>query len=123
VLTKSGSFERAITVLTELTLVHKKSPDIIVAAGLRAAPTVAALRSAGSQPRAGFPTRRCDGRAMEKDYKEATQKFEAALQQYPQEANLHFRFGAFLNIQIPRAAWRRSGRRWNLLRTTSSLVV
>ena len=37
--------------------------------------------------------------AMEKDYKEATQKFEAVLQQYPQEANVHFRFGAFLNIQ------------------------
>ncbi len=37
--------------------------------------------------------------AMEKDYKEATQKFEALLQQYPQEANVHFRFGAFLNIQ------------------------
>jgi len=36
---------------------------------------------------------------MEKDYKEATQKFEAVLQQYPQEANVHFRFGAFLNIQ------------------------
>ena len=69
VLTKSGSFERAITVLTELTLVHKKAPDTVVAAG------------------------------MEKDYKEATRKFEAALQQYPQEPNLHFRFGAFLNIQ------------------------
>jgi tetratricopeptide (TPR) repeat protein len=100
VLTKSGRFERAITVLTELTLVHKKSPDIIVAAG------IAGLR----QPWLPFevPEARRElvfqlgdamAAAMEKDYKEATQKFEAALQQYPQEANLHFRFGAFLNIQ------------------------
>ena len=100
VLTKSGSFERAITVLTELTLAHKKAPDVIVAAG------IAGLR----EPWLPFevPENKRDlvtqlgdamGSAMEKDFKEATQKFEAAIQQYPDDPNLHFRFGAFLNIQ------------------------
>jgi len=100
VLTKSGSFERAITVLTELTLVHKKAPDSAVAAG------IAGLRQPwlpSEVPEASrdlvFQLGDAMASAMEKDYKEATQKFEAALQQYPQEANLHFRFGAFLNIQ------------------------
>lgn len=100
VLTKSGSFERAITVLTELILVHKKAPDAAVAAG------IAGLRQAwlpAEVPEASrdlvFQLGDAMASAMEKDYKEATQKFEAALAQYPQEANLHFRFGAFLNIQ------------------------
>jgi len=100
VLTKSGSFERAITVLTELTLIHKKAPDVAVAAG------IAGLRQAwlpSEVPEASrdlvFQLGDAMAAAMEKDYKEATQKFEAALQQYPQEPNLHFRFGAFLNIQ------------------------
>jgi tetratricopeptide (TPR) repeat protein len=100
VLTKTGSFERAITVLTELTLVHKKSPESIVAAG------IAGLRQSWlpfEVPEASrelvFQLGDAMASAMEKDYKEATQKFEAALQQYPNEPNLHFRFGAFLNIQ------------------------
>ncbi|MEO8368420.1 MAG: tetratricopeptide repeat protein [Candidatus Solibacter sp.] len=99
-LTKSGSFERAITVLTEMTLVHRKAPDIVAAAG------IAGLR----QPWLPFEVPEANrdlvfqlgdamGSAMEKDYKEATEKFEATLRQYPQEANVHFRFGAFLNIQ------------------------
>jgi len=100
VLTKSGSFERAITVLTELTLTHKKSPEVIAAAG------IAGLRQPwlpfevpeGSRDLV-FQLGDAMTAAMEKDYKEATQKFEAALQQYPQEPNLHFRFGAFLNTQ------------------------
>jgi len=100
VLTKSGSFERAITVLTELTLLHKKAPDSAVAAG------IAGLRQPWlpfEVPEASrdlvFQLGDAMASAMEKDYKEATQKFEAALQQYPQEPNVHFRFGAFLNIQ------------------------
>ena len=100
VLTKSGSFERAITILTELTLTHKKTPETIVAAG------IAGLRQAWlpfEVPEAKrelvFLLGDAMASAMEKDYKEATQKFETALQQYPQEANVHFRFGAFLNIQ------------------------
>jgi tetratricopeptide (TPR) repeat protein len=100
VLTKSGRFERAITVLTELILVHKKSPDVVVAAG------IAGLRKPWlpfEVPEANrdlvFQLGDAMAAGMEKDYKGATEKFEAALQQYPQEANLHFRFGAFLNIQ------------------------
>jgi tetratricopeptide (TPR) repeat protein len=100
VLTKSGSFERAITMLTELTLTHKQAPDVVVAAG------IAGLR----QPWLPFeaPEDKRDlifqlgsamAAAMEKDFKEATRKFEATLQQYPQDPNVHFRFGAFLNIQ------------------------
>ena len=100
VLTKSGSFERAITLLTELILVHKKTPEVAAAAG------VAGLRQSWlpfEVPEASrdlvFQLGDAMAAAMEKDYKEATQKFEAVLQQYPQEPNVHFRFGAFLNIQ------------------------
>jgi len=100
VLTKTGSFERAITVLTELTLAYKKSPESIVAAG------IAGLRQPWlpfEVPEASrelvFQLGDAMASAMEKDYKEATQKFEAALQHYPNEPNVHFRFGAFLNIQ------------------------
>jgi len=100
VLTRIGRFERAITVLTELTLVNKKSPEVIVAAG------IAGLRKPWlpfEVPEASrdlvFQLGGAMAAGMEKDYKEATQKFEAALLQYPQEPNLHFRFGAFLNIQ------------------------
>ena len=100
VLTKTGSFERAITVLTELTLIHKKAPDSAVAAG------IAGLRQPwlpSEVPEASrelvFLLGDAMASGMEKDYKEATEKFEAALQQYPQEPNLHFRFGAFLNLQ------------------------
>jgi len=99
-LTKSGAFERAITVLTEMTLLHKKAPDIVAAAG------IAGLRQPWlpfEVPEASrdlvFQLGDAMGSGMEKDYKEATEKFEAALRQYPQEANVHFRFGAFLNIQ------------------------
>jgi tetratricopeptide (TPR) repeat protein len=100
VLTKTGSFERAITVLTEMILMHKKMPDAIAVAG------IAGLRQPwlpSEVPEASrelvFQLGDAMTSAMEKDYKEATQKFEALLQQYPQEANVHFRFGAFLNIQ------------------------
>jgi tetratricopeptide (TPR) repeat protein len=100
VLTKAASFERAITVLTALTLTLKKTPEAIVAAG------IAGLRQPWlpfEVPEASrdlvFQLGDAMTAAMEKDYKEATQKFEAALQQYPQEPNLHFRFGALLNIQ------------------------
>jgi tetratricopeptide (TPR) repeat protein len=100
VLTKTGRFERAITVLTEMTLVHKVAPDVAVAAG------IAGLRQPWLPNEVPEESRElvymlgdAMGSAMEKDYRQATEKFEAALRQYPQEANVHFRFGAFLNIQ------------------------
>jgi tetratricopeptide (TPR) repeat protein len=100
VLTKSGSFERALTVLTELTRVQKKTPETTVAAG------IAGLR----QPWLPFEVPEASrelvyklgdamAAAMELDSREAIQKFEAVAAQYPQEPNVHFRYGAFLNIQ------------------------
>jgi tetratricopeptide (TPR) repeat protein len=100
VLTKLGSFEKAIAVLTELTRVHKKSPEASVAAG------IAGLR----QPWLSFEVPEASRdlvlqlgdamtAAMELDYKEAESKFEALVAQYPREANVHFRYGAYLNIQ------------------------
>ncbi len=100
VLTKTGRFERAIAVLTDLTRKDKKTPEIIVAAG------IAGLR----EPWLPFevPEARRDlvfklgdamAAVMEMGFKEATTKFEALAEQYPQEPNVHFRFGAFLNIQ------------------------
>ena len=100
VLTKSGSFERALTVLTELVRVHQSSPEVIVAAG------IAGLR----QPWLPFEVPEASRElvyklgdamapAMERDYSTAKQKFEALIQQFPQEPNVHFRYGAFLNIQ------------------------
>jgi len=100
VLIKSGSFERAITVLTALTRSDKKTPEIIGAAG------IAGLRQPwllAEVPEASrdlvFKLGDAMAAAMELDYNTAAQKFEAVLQQYPQEPNVHFRFGAFLNIQ------------------------
>ena len=100
VLTKSGSFERAITVLTELTRLHRKSPEIVVAAGIAGLrqPWLAAEVPEDSRDLV-FKLGDAMAAAMELDYKEAIQKFDAVLEQYPQEANVHFRYGAFLNIQ------------------------
>lgn len=100
VLTKSGSFERALTVLTELVRVHQSSPEAIVAAG------IAGLR----QPWLPFEVPEASRElvyrlgeamapAMERDYSTAKQKFDALVQQFPREPNVHFRYGAFLNIQ------------------------
>ncbi|MCX6631040.1 MAG: tetratricopeptide repeat protein [Candidatus Solibacter sp.] len=99
-LTKSGSFERAITVLTELTRMHEKSPEIVVAAG------IAGLRQAWlpfevpeTSRELAFKLGDAMAAAMEMDTREALRKFEAAAEQFPQDSNVHFRFGAFLNVQ------------------------
>jgi tetratricopeptide (TPR) repeat protein len=100
VLTKTGNFERAIAVLTDLTRKDKKTPEIIVAAG------IAGLRQPWlpfEVPEASrdlvFKLGDAMAAVMELDFKEATQKFETVDQQYPEEPNVHFRFGAFLNLQ------------------------
>jgi tetratricopeptide (TPR) repeat protein len=99
-LTKTGAFERAIAVLTDLTRKDKKTPDIVVAAG------IAGLRQQwlpSEVPEASrdlvFKLGDAMAAVMEMNFKEATEKFEAVNQQYPQEPNVHFRYGAFLNIQ------------------------
>ncbi len=100
VLTKTGSFERAIAVLTELTRIHTKTPEITVAAG------IAGLRQfwlpfevPESSRDLVFKLGDAMTAVMEYDSKEAMQKFEAVAGQYSQEPNVHFRYGAFLNIQ------------------------
>ena len=99
-LTKTGSFEKGITELTELTRIYKKTPEAIVAAG------IAGLRRPwlpSEVPEASrdlvFKLGDAMAAAMELDYQGATAKFEAVLREYPAEANVHFRFGAFQNIQ------------------------
>ncbi len=121
VLTKTGSFEHAITVLTELTLTHKKSPESIVAAG------IAGLRQPWlpfEVPEASrelvFQLGDAMASAMEKDYKEATQKFEAALQQYPQRGEPALPLRRIPEYSGFRARHRGNhGRPWNSRRTTS----
>ncbi len=100
VLTKTGSFEKAIAVLTELTRVDRKSPEVIAAAG------IAGLRRPwllSEVPEADrelvFKLGDAMAAAMEFDFKGSIQKFEDVIQQYPAEPNAHFRFGAFLNTQ------------------------
>jgi tetratricopeptide (TPR) repeat protein len=99
-LTKAGSFEKAITILTELTRIDKKTPEIIAAtgiAGLRR-PWIPAEVPQSDQEliyRLGDAM----AAAMELDYKTANQKFEELLQVYPSEPNIHFRYGALLFIQ------------------------
>jgi tetratricopeptide (TPR) repeat protein len=100
VLIKGGAFERAINVLTELTRTYAKTPEIIAAAG------IAGLRNPWlpsevpeTERELVFKLGDAMASALELDYKEGTKKFEALLEQYPQEANVHFRFGAFLNVQ------------------------
>ena len=99
-LTKTGVFEKAITVLTDLTQSDKKSPEIIAAAG------IAGLR----QPwlPAEVPETQRDlvfrlgdamASAMERDFKTSIQKFAEVAAAYPNEPNVHFRYGAVLFTQ------------------------
>jgi tetratricopeptide (TPR) repeat protein len=96
-LTKSGAFEKAVAILTELTRVDHKSPEIVAAAG------IAGLRRAWlpfevpeSDRELVFKLGDAMASAMDFDAKEAIGKFEELVQQYPDEPNAHFRFGAYL---------------------------
>jgi tetratricopeptide (TPR) repeat protein len=102
VLTKMGYFEKAIVTLTNLTHFDRKAPDISAAAG------IAGLREAwllSEVPEARRPLVLKLGdamsAAMEQDVKEALSKFEAVVKEYPDEPNVHFRFGGFLTMQYP----------------------
>jgi tetratricopeptide (TPR) repeat protein len=99
-LSKAGSFETAITTLTDLTRIDKKTPEIIAAAG------IAGLRRPWLPPEVPESDRELVYRlgdamasAMELDYPSANRKFEELLQAYPAEPNVHFRYGALLHIQ------------------------
>jgi tetratricopeptide (TPR) repeat protein len=99
-LTKTGAFERAIAIMTDLTRVDHKSPEVIAAAG------IAGLRRAWlpfevpeSDRELVFKLGDAMATAMEFDSKEAIRKFEEVAQQFPAEPNVYFRFGAYLNTQ------------------------
>jgi predicted Zn-dependent protease len=100
VLSKNGTFEKAITILTDLTRVDKKTPEIVVAAG------IAGLRRPWLPAEVPESDRDLVYRlgdamasAMELDYAAANRKFDELLQAYPSEPNVHFRYGALLHIQ------------------------
>jgi len=101
-LTKTGSFEHAIVLLTELTRIDKKTPEIILVAG------IAGLRKPWLPSE--VPEAERDkvlklgdamAAAMEQDTQLAMSKFDAALAVYPSEPNFHFRYGAFLRLSDP----------------------
>lgn len=102
VLIKTGSFEKAITILTDLTRFDSKTGEVVVAAG------IAGLRKPWLPPEVPEGDRDkvtklgdAMASAMEQDYKSAIPKFEAAAAAYPNEPNMHFRFGAYLLVNQP----------------------
>ncbi len=99
-LTKAGRFEEAITALTELTRVDHKSPESIVAAGI-AGLRMPWLPAEVPEPQRDLVYKLGDAMSsgMEMDYQTAIKKFEELAAQYDSEPNVHFRFGAFLNMQ------------------------
>jgi tetratricopeptide (TPR) repeat protein len=101
-LTKAGRFEEAITALTELTRVDRKSPETIVAAGI-AGLRMPWLPAEVPEPRRELVYKLGDAMSsgMEMDYQAAIKRFEELAAQYDSEPNVHFRFGAFLNMQDP----------------------
>ncbi len=111
VLIKLRNFETAITSLLELTRIDKKTPDIIVAAG------IAGLREAWTPPEVPeserdkvFKLGDAMAAVMEQDSKEATEKFAVVMRDYPGDANVHFRYGAFLVQQDPEQGIREIGK-------------
>jgi len=100
-LTKAGNFEKAITILTDLTRKDKAAtPETIVASG------IAGLRRPWLPAEVPESERELIYRVgdamasgMEQDYKAANQKFDEILKSYPSEPNVHFRYGAMLYAQ------------------------
>ncbi len=102
VLIKTGRFEKAITTLSDLTKFDSKNAQIVVAAG------IAGLRkpwlpSEVPEPERDKVTKLGDAMAsgMEKDYKSAIAKFEAVLAAYPDDPDVNFRFGAYMQHEDP----------------------
>lgn len=102
VLIKTGNFEKAITVLTDMVRKDKKTSDVIVPAGLaglrrRWLPTEvpeserALIYGVGDAMATG----------MTQDYQEADRKFDEVLKAYPSDPDVHFRYGAMLYVQDP----------------------
>ncbi len=102
VLIKTGKFERAINVLSDLTKFDRKTPQIIVAAGIAGlrqqwlpAEVPESDRSKVMQLGSAMAT------GMELDFKDAISQFEAVVKEFPNDPNIRFRFGAYLMQQSP----------------------
>src|SRR5262249_22270902 len=100
VLTKTGSFEKAIAVLTDLTRVAGKTQAAVAAAG------IAGLRKTWLPPEVPEADRElvfklgdAMATAIEAAARGAIQNVEQSAEHSPAEPNVHFRFGAFLNTQ------------------------
>ena len=101
VLTKTGNFERAITVLTDMSRKEKTATsEAIVATGI-AGLRRSWLPSEVPESERELVYRVGDAMAtgMQQDFKAANQKFDEVLAAYPSEPNVHFRYGAFLYNQ------------------------
>lgn len=102
VLIKLKSYEKAITTLLELTRFNRKTPEIVVASG------IAGLRQSWTPPEVPeterdkvFKLGDAMAAVMEQDSKEAHEKFDLVVHDYPSDPNVHFRYGAFLMQQEP----------------------
>ena len=102
VLTKFGYFEKALLLLTDVAAIEQKTPEIIAAAG------IAGLRKRWVPPEVPksdqdkvFKLGDAMASALSRDYGGAVERFELALRDYPQEPEIHYRFGAFLMTHDP----------------------
>jgi predicted Zn-dependent protease len=97
VLIKTGTFEKAINILADLTRDQHKSSETIVAtgiAGLRRSWLPAEVPE--SERDVIFRVGDAMSSGMEQDYKVARQKFDDVLKAYPSNPSIHFRYGAML---------------------------
>lgn len=97
VLTKLGYFEKAIVLLFDVAAIEQKIPELVVAAG------IAGLRKRWIPPEVPesdkdkvFKLGDAMATVMCRDYKIAIEKFEIAIGDYPNDPEIHYRFGAFL---------------------------
>lgn len=101
-LTRTGAYEKAIVLLTELTRMDRKTPEITVAAGIAGLRKSWVPSEVPEQDRDRV-ARLGDAMAsvMELDPKGAIAKFDALVKDFPSDPDIHFRFGAFLMQQEP----------------------
>ena len=102
VLIKTGKFEKAISVLTQIVRRDQNTSDVAVPAG------IAGLRrpwlpAEVPESERDLIARLGDAMAtgMTQDYAAANRKFDELLKVYPNQAEVHFRYGAMLYNQDP----------------------
>ena len=96
-LTKNGNFDRALQLCTHLCRNYSVTPDLVAAAG------IAGLRRTWlpeEVPSADRPLVMAFGEALAataaQQYQDAITKYESVLKAYPENAEIHFRFGSYL---------------------------